>query len=428
MPDSEVILLKGDDQRKIGGSVPNGHQGGAIHFGKDGKLYVGIGDQTTGLPAQKLDTFQGKLLRINAGRLDPRRQSVLQDCKGQVSGHLGLRAAKPVRFCGAAGHRPHSDQRRGRGPLGGDQRGRGRARTTVGRTPRGRAPTAVQGAAVRLRPQPGPVDHGRHVLQPADVQFPKEYVGKYFFADFMDNWIRVLDPDHPTDVRPFAAGLAGPVDVQVGPDGSLYVLESQRLGERRQVQAQHRLAAPHQLRRQQRKTGPAHHSPAGGRDGRASDRKATFRVAAKGQAPLRFQWYRNGRPVAGANGPTLTIKVTPADDGAEFRCVVSNAHGSGEEPRRPRCGRRRSPSCSTRSASARIRADLPRLLSETGIFQSLKDLTPAAGVLPYDVNSPLWSDGAVKRRWLVLPKDSQIGFSATRGVEIPSRHRVGQAL
>jgi hypothetical protein len=54
---------------------------------------------------------------------------------------------------------------------------------------------------------------------------------------------------------------------------------------------------------------------------------------------------------------------------------------------------------------------LPGLLSQTGIFRSLKDLTPEAGVLPYDVNAPLWSDGAQKQRWLILPDESQIGFS-----------------
>src|SRR5262249_53518415 len=52
-PDSEVILLEGDDQRKLGGSIPGGHQGGAIHFGTDGKLYIAIGDQTAGAPAQR---------------------------------------------------------------------------------------------------------------------------------------------------------------------------------------------------------------------------------------------------------------------------------------------------------------------------------------------------------------------------------------
>ena len=58
---------------------------------------------------------------------------------------------------------------------------------------------------------------GGTFYNPPVVQFPPDYVGKYFFADFMDNWIRVLDPDHPTDVQPFAAGFSGPVDVQVGP-------------------------------------------------------------------------------------------------------------------------------------------------------------------------------------------------------------------
>ena len=65
-PGSEKILLEGDDQTKLGGTMPSGHQGGAIHFGKDGKLYIAIGDQTAGKPAQDLNSLLGKLLRINA--------------------------------------------------------------------------------------------------------------------------------------------------------------------------------------------------------------------------------------------------------------------------------------------------------------------------------------------------------------------------
>lgn len=54
----------------------------------------------------------------------------------------------------------------------------------------------------------------------------------------------------------------------------------------------------------------------------------------------------------------------------------------------------------------------PKLLSETGLFASTRDHRPAAGVLPYDVNSPLWSDGAHKERFLALPGNSQIEFDA----------------
>jgi mono/diheme cytochrome c family protein len=48
---------------------------------------------------------------------------------------------------------------------------------------------------------------------------------------------------------------------------------------------------------------------------------------------------------------------------------------------------------------------LPRKLSDTQIFQDVRTLTPNRGVVPYDVNVPSWSDGALKRRWLILPGD-----------------------
>src|SRR5262249_44823880 len=41
----------------------------------------------------------------------------------------------------------------------------------------------------------------------------------------------------------------------------------------------------------------------------------------------------------------------------------------------------------------------------------LDDMEPAPGVIPYAVNSPLWSDGAIKRRWITLPGGETIRFS-----------------
>lgn len=45
----------------------------------------------------------------------------------------------------------------------------------------------------------------------------------------------------------------------------------------------------------------------------------------------------------------------------------------------------------------------PARLSQTRAFKDLRTLTPADGVVAYEVNSPLWSDGAAKKRWLALP-------------------------
>jgi hypothetical protein len=56
---------------------------------------------------------------------------------------------------------------------------------------------------------------------------------------------------------------------------------------------------------------------------------ATFTVAASGTAPLSFQWQRNVSDIAGATGTSYTLVSAQAeDDGATFRCVVSNSAGS----------------------------------------------------------------------------------------------------
>lgn len=47
------------------------------------------------------------------------------------------------------------------------------------------------------------------------------------------------------------------------------------------------------------------------------------------------------------------------------------------------------------------------LLSELGVFSDLATLTPAPGVVPYDMSTPLWSDGAKKARWMIVPTDAQ---------------------
>ena len=70
----------------------------------------------------------------------------------------------------------------------------------------------------------------------------------------------------------------------------------------------------------------------------------------------------------------------------------------------------RNPAAAATSAAA-AGSDFPRKLSETGLFASTVDLTPAPGVVPYDVNSPLWSDGAAKQRYLAVPNDAKIKYA-----------------
>ena len=52
----------------------------------------------------------------------------------------------------------------------------------------------------------------------------------------------------------------------------------------------------------------------------------------------------------------------------------------------------------------------PLLLSQTGYFTDVVTRKLATTVLSYDVNSPLWSDGATKERGLFLPAGAQIAY------------------
>ncbi|MET0413974.1 MAG: PQQ-dependent sugar dehydrogenase, partial [Polyangiaceae bacterium] len=55
----------------------------------------------------------------------------------------------------------------------------------------------------------------------------------------------------------------------------------------------------------------------------------------------------------------------------------------------------------------------PGLLSEVGAFSDLSELSAEDTLLPYTVQTPLWSDGASKDRWISLPEGGRrIGFAA----------------
>lgn len=64
---------------------------------------------------------------------------------------------------------------------------------------------------------------------------------------------------------------------------------------------------------------------------------------------------------------------------------------------------------------------LPLTLAETGAFSDLATLTPEAGIVPYDINLPFWSDGAIKTRWFTIPDATNtFAFNATNTWSAPT--------
>jgi putative heme-binding domain-containing protein len=219
-PNSERILLEGDDQTKLGGTVPAGHQGGALHFGKDGKLYVAIGDQTAGKPAQEMNSLLGRLLRINPDGSIPDDNPFFAKAKGKYRATWALGLRNPFTFA----VQPET----GRlfiNDVGGiaEEINEGVAGANYG------WPTVEHGPTADPRFR-GPIHHYPtacvigSAFAPADLAWPKEYRGKYFFGDFNHGSIKTLDPSRPAVAHAFAGGLRRPVDLRFAPDGHLYVL------------------------------------------------------------------------------------------------------------------------------------------------------------------------------------------------------------
>lgn len=52
---------------------------------------------------------------------------------------------------------------------------------------------------------------------------------------------------------------------------------------------------------------------------------------------------------------------------------------------------------------------LPATLSATGAFTDVRTLTPSPSLIPYELNVPFYSDGAMKRRWFSLPRSDGSG-------------------
>jgi uncharacterized repeat protein (TIGR03806 family) len=62
----------------------------------------------------------------------------------------------------------------------------------------------------------------------------------------------------------------------------------------------------------------------------------------------------------------------------------------------------------------------PARLVDTGCVDPSDPKKPAPGLIPYDVNEPLWSDGAEKQRWLGLPNGGRIQVSGDGDFALPN--------
>ncbi len=71
-----------------------------------------------------------------------------------------------------------------------------------------------------------------------------------------------------------------------------------------------------------------------------------------------------------------------------------------------------------RNEGAQQNSAFPTKLSETGLFASVKEHTPATGVVPFVINGRQWQDGATAEHWVAFPGTSAVTLHA-KGKSLP---------
>jgi len=213
---SEEVIL---DLEELNESLH--HNGGALNFGDDGKLYVGVGYNTNDTNPQSLATRLGKILRINADGSIPSDNPFVNTtgAKGEIWA-LGFRNPFTAAILPGTSTLYVND---------------------VGLASWEEINVIEKGGNYGWRicegpcSKPGLIDPIYAYEHPGEIrrviaggtfyegtQFPVEYRGSYFFGDFLGNYIKILTPDN--EAVDFLDNTTSPVDIDVGPDGSLYYL------------------------------------------------------------------------------------------------------------------------------------------------------------------------------------------------------------
>jgi len=222
MAGSETVVM---DLNNL--STATNHNGGAIHFGPDGNLYVAVGDNANGTNSQSLSTRLGKVLRISSTGSIPADNPFFNQTTGdnRAIWVLGLRNPFTFSFQPGAGRMFINDV----GENTWEEINDGIAGSNYGwpncegfcnppnssfRDPIFEYAHDGQTCAIT----------GGAFYNPQVTQFPSNFVGNYFFADFCGGWIRRLDPSNGNVVTDFATGISSPVDLKVSADGFLYYL------------------------------------------------------------------------------------------------------------------------------------------------------------------------------------------------------------
>lgn len=324
--ESELILINLNDLGSVGY-----HNGGGLAF-KDGQLFISTGENTVASNSQSFNTLLGKVLRINTDGSIPTDNPYYTSASGnnRAIWALGFRnpfklATQPgtgrlfINDVGAGAWEEVND-----GIAGKNYGWPGIEGVRTNQT----MPANYQDPFYVYNHSAGGCAITAGVFyNPATIQFPATYTGKYFFGDYCDGKIKTLDLSTKVATT-FASGINRPLDMVTGNDGTLYFIAR---GGIPGGSDDANTSSTNGVVWKVTYTGngmpvvavqPVNKTVSAGQS-------VTFTVVASGNPAPTYQWLRNGVSIAGATGASYTLATTVlTDNNAKFSVRVQNTVGS----------------------------------------------------------------------------------------------------
>ena len=325
IPGSEEVIFEVGPLR---GTI---HNAGDMSFGPDGKLYISTGDGADAQRSQDLTSMLGKVLRINDDGSIPEDNPFFNSLEGDARSiyAYGLRNPFSMAIDIASGRIYTGDV------------GSNKFEEINEITPGSNHGWDVGEGVLEASQQPAnhidPVyaySHqvgcsviGAEFYSPERPSFPEEYHGLFFFADYCQGWIRMLNPESGEVVGTFASGINRPVAFRVTPDGDMYYLERNGLGGGSMTD---NTSSNNGVLWKISYTGSGapfiseHPTSALVSVGES----VNFSVGAGGAPDLTYQWFINGEAIVGETNRSLTIEDVPIElNGSSVFCQVFNDFG-----------------------------------------------------------------------------------------------------
>jgi glucose/arabinose dehydrogenase len=298
------------------------HNGGAIKFGADGKLYIATGDGYNNVNAQSQQSLLGKILRLNPDGTIPTDNPFYLQNTGVYKSIYAYGFRNPFSFSFDKNNRLFVNDV-GSGSYeeinevyAGKNYGWPIVEGKLSNNPNATEPENYQDPLYAYSHDKGCAIVGSTFYNSTIPAFPENYNGKYFFTDFC-NWNINLFDLNTNEVSTFITSSLAPVFLSVSDKGEFYFMTFNYVVSGAVWRVKYAPGGSPAINIQPQS------------QVKTVGESVRFEIGASGESPLIFQWMIDGVDINGATDKVLVISgLSLTDNNHTYSCRVENEVGA----------------------------------------------------------------------------------------------------